>query len=235
MKPTTTRTAASLAWAQLALAVPNNITAVPLGPACTSYPGFGEYANDSTGPFVAVADSTGNAVDGVAVGAQYYYYMDGEQQPPWGFVTTPAADASANAAPPATNLTLRCANSTLQAQVTFSEPSAANATTTPPPAPVWTELVVSGDPGYEGGLGFGFPPHARIPVEAYWHFDDAGRQVPGVYLGARGSTAWGFADNWAGVAGEYYLLRLLAGDGAFNSWEMTAGDLTGYLKVTYPL
>lgn len=97
----------------------------------------------------------------------------------------------------------------------------------------WQQLVISGDPTLEGALGFGFPEdrYPNIPVEPYWHFIN-GEQVPGVFLGAKGSTTFGFVDNWAGVAGEYYLLRLLGVEG-FNEWELTPRDTIGFLKFTY--
>jgi hypothetical protein len=123
-----------------------------------------------------------------------------------------------------TNITMRCFNSTLQAYLNVSDSGEA----------VWRELVVSGDPTLEGAFGFGFPEdasHPNIPVEPYWHFVD-GQQVPGVYIGALGSTTFGFVDNWAGVAGDYYLLRLLGTEG-FTKWELGKRDTIGFLKITY--
>lgn len=117
----------------------------------------------------------------------------------------------APAAVPTRNITMRCFNSTLQALLNMTA-DGAEAT--------WQDLVISGDPTLEGALGFGFSErgdeHPNIPLEPYWHFVD-GDQVPGVFIGAAGSTTFGFVDNWAGVAGEYYLLRLLGTD-KFNRW-----------------
>lgn len=121
------------------------------------------------------------------------------------------------------NITMRCFNSTLQAQLS----------TTAGDEATWQDLVISGDPTLEGALGFGFPEdrYANIPVQPYWHFLD-GQQVPGVYIGAVDSTKFGFVDNWAGVAGEYYLLRLLGTD-KFTRWELGKRDTIGFLKLTY--
>lgn len=46
-----------------------NVTAVPIGTSCTSYPGFD---GSNAGPFIAVADSTGRAVDGIGLNAAYF-------------------------------------------------------------------------------------------------------------------------------------------------------------------
>jgi hypothetical protein len=129
----------------------------------------------------------------------------------------------APAAVPTRNITMRCANNTLQAQLNMTDTGEVT----------WQDLVISGDPTMEGVLGFGFSEekYESIPLEPYWHFV-GDRQVPGIYLGARGSTTFGFVDNWAGVAGEYYLLRLLGTEG-FNKWELGTRDTIGFLKATY--
>ncbi|KAI1077285.1 hypothetical protein F5B20DRAFT_279801 [Whalleya microplaca] len=212
----TVLTALVLSFVSLATPAPD-VEAIPVGPVCTAYPG---YDGTIAGPFIVVADSTGGEEDGIAVNAQYYV----EHGHPWGYVTAPAGAT--------TNLTMRCANSTLQALVTLTDPNAnANATA----EAQWVDVVVSGDPNLEGGLGFAFPgedAYPSIQVEPYWHFVD-GKQVPGVYLGARGVTTFGFVDNWAGVAGEYYLLRLMATDLGFGKWELGDRDTTGFLRITY--
>ncbi|CAJ2513217.1 Uu.00g013360.m01.CDS01 [Anthostomella pinea] len=157
---------------QLTTAVPN-ITVEALGTSCTAYPGYGAGA---AGPFLTVADSTGQAVDGVGLDAHLFF----DNHLGWGFVTAPAAVVMPASAP-STNISFHCANSTLQAQV--------NMTTEGGGEPVWQDLVISGDPNLLGGLGFAFPEGrcASIPVEPYWHFVD-GEQQPGVFLGAKGST-----------------------------------------------
>ncbi|KAI3332272.1 hypothetical protein HD806DRAFT_187625 [Xylariaceae sp. AK1471] len=192
----------------LAGAAPN-VTAIPIGTACTSYPG---YDGVNAGPFIAVADSTGQAVDGTGVNAAYFV----ENHHRYGYVMAPAAV-------PTWNITMRCANNTLQAQLNMTDTGEMT----------WQDLVISGDPNLEGVLGFGFleDKYKSIPLEPYWHFVDD-QQVPGVYLGARDSTTFGFVDNSTDVAGEYYLLRLLGTEG-FNKWELGKRDTTGFLKVTY--
>lgn len=129
----------------------------------------------------------------------------------------------APAAVPTRNITMRCFNSTLQALLNTTAES------------TWQDLVIAGDPTLEGALGFGFaerdPTHGNVPLEPYWHFVD-GVQVPGVFIGAAGSTTFGFVDNWAGVAGEYYLLRLLGTD-LFTRWELGVRDTVGFLKLSY--
>ncbi|RWA11365.1 hypothetical protein EKO27_g3738 [Xylaria grammica] len=196
-------------YSAAAAAVAPNVTAVPLGSSCTSYPGFD---GSNAGPFIAVADSTGWAVDGIGLNAAYY--VDGTHR--YGYVIAPASV-------PTTNITLRCSNSTLQAQLNMAVGGEAT----------WQDLVISGDPTLEGALGFGFAEdrYPNIPVEPYWHFVDE-QQVPGVFIGAKGSSTFGFVDNWAGVAGEYYLLRLLGTEG-FTKWEIGKRDTIGFLKVTY--
>ncbi|KAI1634798.1 hypothetical protein F4809DRAFT_643096 [Biscogniauxia mediterranea] len=197
------------ALGRVVAAVPD-VVPVPLGTACTSYLG---YDGALAGPFIAVADSTGRDVDGIGLNAQYYI----ENGHRWGFVTAPAAGA-------ASNISMRCADDKLQAQLNLGAEGE---------DPVWQDIVVSGDPNLEGGLGFAFPddPYPSIPVGPYWHFVD-GKQVPGIFLGAKNVTTFGFVDNWAGVAGEYYLLRLLAQDEGFTSWEPSSRDATGFIKIT---
>ncbi|KAI1351239.1 hypothetical protein F5Y01DRAFT_325562 [Xylaria sp. FL0043] len=197
-----------------AVAAAPNVTAVALSRSCTSYPGFD---GAGAGPFIAIAASTGRAVDGIGLNAAYY--VDGTHH--YGYVIAPASV-------PTKNITLRCSNSTLQAQLSTGS-TTTNGTTS------WQDLVISGDPTLEGALGFGFPEdrYANIPVEPYWHFVD-GQQMPGVFIGAKGSSTFGFVDNWAGVAGNYYLLRLLGAEG-FNKWEPTKRDTVGFLKVTYDI
>ncbi|TRX98912.1 hypothetical protein FHL15_000254 [Xylaria flabelliformis] len=171
--------------AVIVAAVAPNVTAVPIGTSCTSYPGFD---GSNAGPFIGVADSTGQVVDGIGLNAAYY--VDGTHQ--YGYLSTTTGGEA-----------------------------------------TWQDLVISGDPTLEGALGFGFPEdrYANIPVQPYWHFLD-GQQVPGVFIGAEDSTTFGYQDNWAGVAGEYYLLRLL-GTEKFTKWELDKRDTVGFLKLTY--
>ncbi|KAK5628119.1 hypothetical protein RRF57_003834 [Xylaria bambusicola] len=189
-----------------------NVTAVSIGTVCTSFPGYPGFGGSGAGPFIAIAASTGRAVDGIGLNAAYY--VDGARR--YGYVIAPASV-------PTTTIPLRCFNNTLEAQVKIGTGGEA----------IWQRLVISGDPTLEGALGFGFPEdrYRNIPVEAYWHFI-GGEQVPGVFLGAKDSTTFGFVDNWAGVAGEYYLLRLLGTEG-FTKWELTERDAVGFLKATY--
>ncbi|KAI5926547.1 hypothetical protein F4810DRAFT_654842 [Camillea tinctor] len=194
----------------VATAVPE-VVPVPLGTACTSYLG---YDGAQAGPFIVVADSTGRDVDGIGLDA-HYFVENGHR---WGYVTAPASAATSN-------ISMRCADEKLQAQVNLGVEGE---------DPVWTDVVVSGDPNLEGGLGFAFPddPYPSIPVGPYWHFVD-GKQVPGIFLGARNVTTFGFVDNWAGVEGEYYLLRLMAQGEGFTSWQPSSRDAMGFLKITY--
>ncbi|KAH8162700.1 hypothetical protein CIB48_g5546 [Xylaria polymorpha] len=205
MKTTAASTIALCSHVVITTAAPN-VTAVAIGTSCTSYPGFD---GSNAGPFIAVADSTGQAVDGIGLNAAYY--VDGTHH--YGYVSA-ASQSSRRAILP---------HSTLQAQLS----------TTAGDEATWQDLVISGDPTLEGALGFGFPEdrYANIPVQPYWHFLD-GQQVPGVYIGAVDSTKFGFVDNWAGVAGEYYLLRLLGTD-KFTRWELGKRDTIGFLKLTY--
>ncbi|KAI1500714.1 hypothetical protein F5X99DRAFT_409789 [Biscogniauxia marginata] len=200
------------ALGKITTAVPD-VVPVPLGTGCTSYPRYDGVTGEA-GPFIAIADSTGRDVDGIGLNAQYFI----ENGHRWGFVTAPAAVA-------VENITMRCADGTLQAQLDMGVEDE---------DPIWQDIVVSGDPNLEGGLGFAFPddPYPGIPVGPYWHFVD-GKQMPGIFLGAKNVTTFGFVDNWAGVAGEYYLLRLMALDEGFTPWQPSDRDATGFLKITY--
>ncbi|KAJ2975318.1 hypothetical protein NUW58_g8391 [Xylaria curta] len=211
MKTPIVKTLAAVAftlYSHVVTAAPN-VTTVPIGTSCTAYPGFD---GRDAGPFIAIADSTGRAVDGIGLNAAYY--IDGARN--YGYVIAPASV-------PTKNITMRCSNNTLQAHLTMVAGGEAT----------WQDLVISGDPTLEGALGFGFPEdrYANIPVQPYWHFIDD-QQVPGVFLGAAGSSTFGFVDNWAGVAGEYYLLKLL-GTKKFTEWELGKRDTVGFLKFTY--
>lgn len=63
-----------------AAAAAPNVTAVFIGTSCTSYPGFD---GSGAGPFVAIAASTGRAVDGIGLNAAYY--VDGSRR--YGYVS----------------------------------------------------------------------------------------------------------------------------------------------------
>ncbi|TGJ87474.1 hypothetical protein E0Z10_g1246 [Xylaria hypoxylon] len=196
-------------YPHVAAAAAPNVTAVRLGSSCIPYPGF-DGAN--SGPFIAVADATGRPVDGIGLNAAYF--VDGSRH--YGYVIAPASV-------PTTKITMRCFNSTLQARLNMAVGGEAT----------WQDLVISGDPTLAGAFGFGFPEdkYQNIPVEPYWHFVD-GQQVPGVFIGAKGSSTFGYVDNWSGVAGNYYLLRLLGTEG-FAKWEIGKRDTVGFLKMTY--
>ncbi|KAI0404983.1 hypothetical protein F4802DRAFT_597660 [Xylaria palmicola] len=213
MKVSKAQVFAAATLARAAYAGAPNVTSIPVGPSCTAYPGFD---GTNAGPFLAVADSTGQAVDGIAMNAQYF--VDGTRH--YGYITGPVTPPRLG---PSRNISLRCFQSTLQAQVAPQPDAEAT----------WQDLVVSGDPTLEGALGFGFPEdrYANIPVGPYWHFVD-GQQLPGIYLGAAGSATFGFVDNRAGNAGEYYLLRLL-GTNKFTKWELGERDTVGFVKMTY--
>lgn len=47
-------------------------------------------------------------------------------------------------------------------------------------------------------LGWGFGQYS-FPVEAYSHFDEAGTQIEGVFLGSAGYTTWGVKWYQAGA------------------------------------
>ncbi|KAI0508597.1 hypothetical protein F5B22DRAFT_659174 [Xylaria bambusicola] len=207
--------AAFMLYSRVATAAAPNVTAVSIGTVCTSFPGYPGFGGSGAGPFIGIAASTGQAIDGI--GLNVAYYMDETRR--YGYV---AAWTSF----PMSNIPLRCFNQTLEAQLKIG----------PDSEEIWQPLVISGDPALKGALGFGFPEdkYPNIPVEAYWHFVN-GEQVPGVFLGAKDSTTFGFVYNQAGLlgsAGEYYVLRLLGTEG-FTKWELTVRDTVGFLQVTY--
>ncbi|KAI0133459.1 hypothetical protein BJ170DRAFT_715491 [Xylariales sp. AK1849] len=195
----------ALCLLQLAHAVPN-VTVVPLPSTCASYPGYDNSTDVAEASWLAVADSTGNAIDGNGVTAAFFTDFDGDH---WGFVTIPVTK-------PTTNTTMRCTNNTLQAYLNTSSEET-----------LWEDIVVSSDPNWEDGMGYGFPakgPPDRA-VEPYRHSVN-GTQQPGIFLGLGNITTWLFKYNWAGNAGEYYLLRLL---GPLS--DIAEGDVTGFLKI----
>lgn len=86
----TTAAVAAFAFFSHEAAAAPNVTAVPIGTACTSYPG---YDGRDAGPFIAIADSTGRAVDGIGLNAAYF--VDGSRR--YGYVSK---DSSFNPAQP---------------------------------------------------------------------------------------------------------------------------------------
>lgn len=129
-------------------------------------------------------------------------------------ITVPSVKASSS--PP-----MRCAhNGTVEVQVL----TGANRTLE------WRAVVVAGDANWQAGIGFAFPGGSRgdAPVRPYAHLLADGTRAPGVFLGARNRTTWFYKDNWAGNAGEYYLLRLI---GPGVDANMTSRDFVGLLKI----
>ncbi|KAI1859049.1 hypothetical protein JX265_010526 [Neoarthrinium moseri] len=189
---------------ELAQAIPN-VTVTPLPPTCASYPAY-DNSTGQAGPWYLVADATGSSIDGFAATATYYTNPDFHR---WGFITIPSVKATKNPA-------MRCANGTLQVQLSTGNNNTA-----------WQDIVVAGDNNWQAGIGFAFPGDQSkdIPVQPYAHFINGTRQ-PGVFLGAKNVTTWYFKDNWAGNAGEYYLLRLWA-----SGTELEEKDHAGFLKL----
>lgn len=129
-------------------------------------------------------------------------------------------------APYSQNITMRCANNTLQVRVNMGSPGSSNIT--------WQDLVIAKQPTWQSSFGFNFYPNAA--VEPFAHSVNGTRQ-PGVFLGVGDSTTWFFKYNWGGNAGEYYLLRLLGRDGSSSKRKRQQfptpddRDYTGFLKV----
>lgn len=102
-------------------------------------------------------------------------------------------------------MTFRCASSRLQALL----PAAQFYPGDPSAPPKYVDLVISTEENWQASFGFNLTP--SIPVEAYAHYDEDGKKVEGVFLGAAGKTEVALKYNWGGNAGEYYLVRLNGG------------------------
>lgn len=75
------KTLVALSLASLISAVPN-VTVVPLGSGCASYPGYDD-ASGIAGPLRVTVDSTGKEFDGFQFGPQFSTAVGGGA---WGFV-----------------------------------------------------------------------------------------------------------------------------------------------------
>ncbi|KAF2870762.1 hypothetical protein BDV95DRAFT_607895 [Massariosphaeria phaeospora] len=159
------------------LAIPK-VTVSPLSNGCSAYPGYSNTTGQA-GPWTVVADSTGSSIDGLKISAESFT-DDGVNR--WGFVTLPKGS------PNVANITLRCANSTLQASL-----------------PDWVDLSIASEENWQSSFSWNISP--AVPVQPYAHYINGQKQA-GVFLGAGNSTTWNFKYNWGGVVGEYYLLRL---------------------------
>ncbi|ORY59709.1 uncharacterized protein BCR38DRAFT_412704 [Pseudomassariella vexata] len=196
-----------------------NTTAVPLANRCSSYPRY-DILTNVAGPWLVIADSSGHTVDGTK--ASVAMFRDTIDLHPYGFITIPGGNSTF----PSTNITLpgdismRCAHNILQAQVNLE----------PDRGVKWQDLLIAGNPNWQESIGFAFPgaSYPGIAIEPYEHYVDDVKQ-PGVFLGGQNSTTWQFKYNWAGVMGDYYLLRLLGPN--HDHYPPAEEDFTGFLKI----
>ncbi|KAF2275409.1 uncharacterized protein EI97DRAFT_73904 [Westerdykella ornata] len=235
-----------------ALAVPK-VTVVPLTGGCSALPGYNS-TTGIAGPWIARADSTGNsALDGLPLSIAPFT-NDGTDR--FGFVRhstdlpkCPLPDANTQVTLPkqpprlggGQTVSFRCASSRLQASL----PAAQFYPDDPSLEPKYVDLVISTEENWQASFGFNLSP--SVPVEAYAHYDESGKRVEGVFLGAAGKTEVALKYNWGGNAGEYYLVRLNGGVEGLVGGEIEKGegkekrqdgfpvlddrDWTGFLKI----
>lgn len=103
----------------------------------------------------------------------------------------------------------------------------------------YVDLVISSVENWQAQAGYNLTP--SIPIEPYAHYIN-GERVSGVFLGAKGKTNWFFKYNWAGNAGEYYLVRLAGGAEGLRGGSRKLGkrqdfptlddrDWNGFIKI----
>ncbi|KAF2652956.1 hypothetical protein K491DRAFT_695112 [Lophiostoma macrostomum CBS 122681] len=204
-----------------------DVQIVALPNSCSSYPKY-DNSTGIAGPWAvySVANTPNSTIDGLRVSAETFT-DDGVNV--WGLTTLPKFPTYWSP-----NITLRCANSTLQALVVPVTSTSPNQTT-------WFPLGISTIENWQASLALSLPP--SIPAQPYAHTTN-GTRLPGTYLGVKGSTTWFFKYNFGGNAGEYYLVRWGGGydglveggrkmkrqdDGGFP--QLDDRDWTGWLRV----
>ncbi|KAI0182088.1 hypothetical protein GGR52DRAFT_527384 [Hypoxylon sp. FL1284] len=195
-----------------------NVTVLPLGSSCVSYPGY-DAATDIAGPLRVAVNSTGREFDGFQLHPQFSTAVGGGA---WGFmVIRPIENGTADPEPEETQM--RCANDTLQAYLDTGIGGAR-----------WQNLIAAGTPA-ESVLGFGLPdlPDPNYHLETYRHVID-GEMQPGTYLGAVNVTNWGLNYQNFTETGEYYYLRLLGpnSNNLATGEPLNLGEFTGYITIS---
>ncbi|XXG97843.1 hypothetical protein Hte_004157 [Hypoxylon texense] len=204
------KTLVVLSLARAISAVPN-VTVLPLGSGCASYPNYDE-TTGIAGPLHVAVDSTGKEFDGFQFGPQFSTAVGGGA---WGFMVVRPAKNGTVAPEPSP---MQCANDTLQAYLDMGFVGVR-----------WQNLIAAGTPA-ESVFGFGLPD---LPDPNY-HLETYGEVQPGSYLGAVNVTTWGFNYQNFTETGEYYFLRLLGpnSNNLATGEPLNPGEFTGYIKVT---
>ncbi|KAI6088753.1 hypothetical protein F4821DRAFT_81691 [Hypoxylon rubiginosum] len=193
-----------------------NVTVLPLGSGCASFPGY-DNTTGIAGPLHVAVDSTGGEFDGFQFVPQFSTAVGGGA---WGFmVIRPVANGTAAPEPSP----MQCANDTLQAYLDMGFVGVR-----------WQNLIAAGTPA-ESVFGFGLPdlPDPNYHLETYQHVVD-GEIQPDAYLGAVNITTWGFNYQNFTETGEYYFARLLDhnSNNLATGEPLNPGEFTGYIKVT---
>ncbi|KAI1382740.1 uncharacterized protein F4822DRAFT_440813 [Hypoxylon trugodes] len=209
-----------------------NVTVVPLGDSCASYPNY-DNTTGIAGPLRVVADSTGKDLDGRKFSPIFAIAVGGGS---WGFMVIPAAEDQTKKTTDEEGTPFRCGNNTLQAHLNAG--SAGDR---------WQPLIAAGTPA-ESAFGFGLPdlPDPNYHLETwlvlyqssernspYSHIVDGAVQPGAVFLGAVNITSWGF-NYQNNTGGEYYYARLLGpnSNNLATGKPLNRGEFTGYIKIT---
>lgn len=105
----------------------------------------------------------------------------------------------------------------------------------------WVPTGVSGTT-WETVVAAGIPYSALLmylvdgtPIEPYAHYAPGNEteRLPGIFLGSKGVTTWGFIQRESAEFGTYWEIRLL-GEGSedpITGEPLKDGEITGFLKV----
>lgn len=194
-----------------------NVTAVALPTTnCSAYPLYNE-TSDTAGPWIIVADSTGNSsVDG---NGDTTAYQTQYQPAWWGNLVILQDNTYAKTV-------LRCSGGQLQAHVNNYVSYCLPSCTGPPSSPsdneplnwrpvqllAWSDELV-------------FESELALPVTPYAHFLD-GVQQPGVFLGSDTSSTWAYLPTTNSRGQDVYSLRVVDDGSALNE-----GEFTGFVKI----
>lgn len=224
------------------LAVPN-VTVVPLTTtSCAGWPGFlpsGDRVDSTTSLTFVVDQSDDPAVDGLRASSADYHWPAGRDTPD-GFNYT-AITLDLRASRRFAHITFRCFDGVLRLG-TLGNGASANKTTDLPSLSVNKDkrngFVIESQAG--GASSNSTDPWSGYPVEPYKHVDAAtGKDLPGVFLGARNLTTWGFNFNDKGPCGTPFLyearLQGLPQDPTVEPRATYDPEFFGFLKVVqYP-
>ncbi|CAK7209736.1 hypothetical protein SBRCBS47491_000542 [Sporothrix bragantina] len=200
--------AAAMLFCTTALAVPN-VTVVPLGTKdCSSWPGHlasGDHVDASSHLQLVIAHSDDPAVDGLYAAEALYQWPAGRDTPGGFNFTALAFDLRKSRR--FARIYLRCFDGVLRLGV-YSNGTSPSKTTDLPSLGVNKDkrngFLIESRPELGGGAAAA--PYLGYPVEPYQLVDAAtNKTLPGVFLGARNQTTWGFNFNDDGPCGTPFI------------------------------